>query len=210
MRPMTNSHDVSRTRLAVPIAIASLAMVHLLAGAPDIADVHVLPVQGHIYMLVSPGGNITLQIGDDGVLLVDTSVAEVSDKVLAAIRTLTDKPIRYIVNTHAHPDHAGGNAEFPGNVEVIAHANAAAAGLRVARTVTDKLTLLSGSDQIDLFYFGRATPTAISSWSFLRSVSPISAISFPPNPLPLSTRQPAAASSRSPTRCDASRPRSKV
>jgi len=112
MRPMTNSHDVTRTGLAVPIAIASLAMVHLLAGAPDTADVHVLPVQGHVYMLVSPGGNVTLQIGDDGVLLVDTSVAEVSDKVLAAIRTLTDKPIRYIVNTHGHPDHAGGNANI--------------------------------------------------------------------------------------------------
>jgi cyclase len=80
-------------------------------GQPNFAnvEVHVLPVQGNIYMLVGAGGNVTLQIGEDGVLLVDTSVAEMSDKIVAAIRKLTDKPIRYIINTHAHPDHVGGN-----------------------------------------------------------------------------------------------------
>src|SRR5262245_47674603 len=75
------------------------------------ADVHVLPVQGNVYMLVGAGGgNITLQAGDDGVLLVDASIEQLSDKVVAAIRTVSTKPIRYIVNTHAHADHVGGNA----------------------------------------------------------------------------------------------------
>ena len=72
-------------------------------------EVHVLPVQGNVSMLVGARGNVTLQIGEDGVLLVDTSVAEMSDKIVAAIRKLTDKPIRYIINTHAHSDHVGGN-----------------------------------------------------------------------------------------------------
>ena len=80
-------------------------------GQPASADaeVHTLHVQGNVYMLVGAGGNITVQIGDDGVLLVDTGLAQNVDKVVAAIRTLSDKPIRYIVNTSADPDHVGGN-----------------------------------------------------------------------------------------------------
>jgi glyoxylase-like metal-dependent hydrolase (beta-lactamase superfamily II) len=72
-------------------------------------DVHVLPVQGSVYMLVGAGGNIAVQIGDEGVLLVDTGSGAVNDKVLAAIRRLSDKPIRYILNTDADADHVGGN-----------------------------------------------------------------------------------------------------
>jgi cyclase len=73
------------------------------------AEVHVLPVQGNVYMLVGAGGNITLQIGNEGVLLVDTGLAPISDKVIAAIRKISDEPIRYIINTHIHRDHTGGN-----------------------------------------------------------------------------------------------------
>ena len=62
-------------------------------------QVHVLPVQGNIYMLVGAGGNITVQASKDGVLVVDTQSAPLSDKVLAAIRTVSDGPIRYIINT---------------------------------------------------------------------------------------------------------------
>jgi len=73
-------------------------------------EVHVLPVQGNIFMLVGAGGNITVQAGDQGVLLVDTGVAPMSEKVLAAIRSISTRPLRYIINTHVHADHTGGNA----------------------------------------------------------------------------------------------------
>jgi cyclase len=73
------------------------------------ADLHTLHVQGNVYMLVGAGGNITVQIGDDGVLLVDSGLAQNAEKVVAAVRTLSNKPIRYIINTHVHPDHVGGN-----------------------------------------------------------------------------------------------------
>jgi mRNA degradation ribonuclease J1/J2 len=66
-------------------------------------------VQGNVYLLNGAGGNTTVQIGNDGVLVVDTQFAPMADKIVAAIRTLTDKPIRYVVNTHSHPDHVGGN-----------------------------------------------------------------------------------------------------
>src|ERR1700688_4071687 len=75
----------------------------------DNVEVHVLPVQGSIYMLVGAGGNITVQVGKDGVLLVDTEYAQLSNKILAAIRTISDGPLRYIINTHYHPDHTSGN-----------------------------------------------------------------------------------------------------
>lgn len=78
----------------------------------DNVEIHVLPVQGNVYMLVGAGGNITLQAGSEGVLLVDTMYAGLSDKVLAAIRTVSKKPIRYIIDTHVHGDHVGGNEKL--------------------------------------------------------------------------------------------------
>ena len=78
----------------------------------DKVEVHVLPVQGNIYMLVGAGGNITLQAGKDGVLLVDTMYAALNEKVVAAIRTVSKGPIRYIINTHMHADHTDGNEKM--------------------------------------------------------------------------------------------------
>jgi cyclase len=62
-----------------------------------------------VYLIAGAGGNITVQIGDMGILVVDTGLALMSDKVLAAIRKLSDKSIQYVVNTHVHADHTGGN-----------------------------------------------------------------------------------------------------
>jgi cyclase len=75
----------------------------------DNIQVKILPVQGSVYMLIGAGGNTTLQVGKDGVLLVDTEYAPMAQKILAAVRTLSEMPIRYIVNTHVHGDHTGGN-----------------------------------------------------------------------------------------------------
>jgi cyclase len=79
---------------------------------PGATGVHVLPVQGNVYMLTGAGGNIALQTGRDGLVLVDTGLAESAEQTLAAIRTVSKDPIRFIINTHVHQDHAGGNAAF--------------------------------------------------------------------------------------------------
>jgi cyclase len=73
-------------------------------------DLYVLPVQGNVHLIAGAGGNVAVQIGEDGVLLVDSGTEQMSGQVLAAIRRLSDSPIRYIVNTHLHADHIGGNA----------------------------------------------------------------------------------------------------
>ncbi len=98
------------------LATAAVALGSAVYGQQqqnfDKVEVHVLPVQGNIYMLVGAGGNITLQAGKDGVLLVDTMYAALNEKVVAAIRTVSKGPIRYIINTHMHADHTDGNEKM--------------------------------------------------------------------------------------------------
>ena len=72
-------------------------------------EIQTLKVQGNVYVLTGAGSNVVVQIGDAGVLVVDTGTADMSDKVVAAIRRLSDKPIQYILNTDASPEHTGGN-----------------------------------------------------------------------------------------------------
>jgi glyoxylase-like metal-dependent hydrolase (beta-lactamase superfamily II) len=93
-------------------------------------QVRILPVQGNVYMLVGAGSNITVQIGNDGVLVVDAEFAPLSDKILAAIRTLSKGPIRYLINTTYDPDHTGGN-------EPIRKAGSTIAGGNVSGDIQD-------------------------------------------------------------------------
>ena len=90
-------------------------------------QVHLLPVQGNVTMLVGAGGNITVQAGKEGVLLVDAGFPQMAQKVLAAIKTISDRPIRYIVNTHVHADHTGGNEVISKAGSIIAGGNFAGA-----------------------------------------------------------------------------------
>lgn len=93
-----------------PFALMLLAVPGLAQDAEP--TVEVLPVRDNIYMLVGQGGNITMQVGADGILIVDTQFARMSDAIVAAIREISSEPIRYIVNTHHHGDHIGGNANL--------------------------------------------------------------------------------------------------
>ncbi len=96
----------------------------------DNVEVHILPVQGNVSMLVGAGGNITVQAGKDGVLIVDTGFAGMAPKVSAAIKTISQKPLRYIIDTHVHADHTGGN-------EALAKTGSIIAGGNFAGTTTD-------------------------------------------------------------------------
>lgn len=99
--------------------------------APNNSELGTLHVSGNVHLLVGAGGNIAVQTGDDGVLVVDTGLAQNADKVLAAIKKLSDKPIRWVLNTHFHPDHTGGNEALSkagsktngGPAEILSHEN---------------------------------------------------------------------------------------
>jgi glyoxylase-like metal-dependent hydrolase (beta-lactamase superfamily II) len=113
------------------------------------------------------GGNTAVFITDTGVVVVDTKLAGWGQVILDKIRTVTDKPVTTIINTHTHGDHTGSNNMFPATVDIVAHENTKAnmakmdafkgenAKFLPKRTYKDRMTLGSGKNEIDLYYFGR-------------------------------------------------------
>ncbi|MEP3889950.1 MAG: MBL fold metallo-hydrolase [Hellea sp.] len=93
------------------------------AAAPA-QDITTKDLGGGFYMLLGPGGNIGVSVGDDGVFVIDDKFARFGDQIIGQIRGITDAPIRYVINTHYHGDHAGANAEMKETGAVIvAHEN---------------------------------------------------------------------------------------
>jgi glyoxylase-like metal-dependent hydrolase (beta-lactamase superfamily II) len=80
-------------------------------------------VAGNVYMLEGSGGNIGVSVGDDGLLIVDDQFAPLADKIRAALKGIADKKLRFILNTHWHGDHTGGNVVFGPEATIIAHDN---------------------------------------------------------------------------------------
>ena len=87
-------------------------------------------VQGNVYMLQGAGGNVAVQIGDMGVVVVDSGLAQNADKLIAAIRKISTKPIQYLINTAMDPDHTGGN-------DAVRRAGVTITGANVAGNLTD-------------------------------------------------------------------------
>jgi cyclase len=126
----------------------------VFAQAPqnfDAVKIDTLKVRDDIYMLVGSGGNITVQVGDEGILLVDTQYAPLSAKILAAIRAISPKPIYYIVNTHHHGDHTGGNVNLRAAGTTVSGGNMAGAirdsGVGAAIIAHENVLLRLSSDK---------------------------------------------------------------
>ena len=107
----------SRARLAVSLAFCAAAALTVAAGfgaQPDFSTVEISThhVAGTVHYLEGRGGNIGLSIGDDGVVMIDDQFAPLSDRIAAAIEGISNGDIRFLINTHVHGDHTGGNANF--------------------------------------------------------------------------------------------------
>lgn len=159
-------------------SFTSVAYQQPRASMPDIEE-----VASNLYLLAASdpgdrsnwtGGNTAVFITESGVVLVDTKLPGYGQDIIDQVKTVTDKPITMIINTHTHFDHSGSNTEFPSSVTFVAHENTRANMARAtcepvtncdafkgenesylpARTYSTKLSLLSGPDQIELYHFG--------------------------------------------------------
>src|SRR5262245_46979740 len=160
-------HLMTRRRFLPAIVVVGLA-----AGAaaqqqrPRIPPTGAIKkVHDNLYVIPGAGGNTTVFVTQAGVVLVDTKLPNNGEAILNQVRTVTEKPVSTIINTHSHPDHIGSNEYFPASVDVVAHENTRkwmAANPRVAsnaaampdRTFTDRMSLGNGDDRIELYYFG--------------------------------------------------------
>ena len=173
-------HIVLGTVMAVGALTMTVAALQQPAGPPAPMVIDVDKLTDNLYVMKGGGGNTAVFITADGVTVVDTKLPGWGQPLLDKIRTVTNKPVTTIINTHTHFDHNGGNVEFPASVEVITHANTKTYmeqanpvyGLQTGpqpnifkehggngmpkRTFRDKMTVGRGPDQIDLYYFGRA------------------------------------------------------
>jgi cyclase len=136
-------------------------------GGPNVAQIE--KVKDNLYVITGGGGNTAAFITASGVVLVDTKLANWGQAILDKVKTVTDKPVTHIINTHTHGDHVGSNEFFPASVEIVGHENTGANMLKMDafkdpakkhglpdRTYKDRLTVLQGNDAIDLYYFGAA------------------------------------------------------
>ena len=151
--------------------------------AQERVDLEVQEVADNLYMLANAasvegmggGGNTAIFVMADGVALVDTKINGYGQDIIGHVAGITDKPITTVINTHTHFDHSGGNVELPATVEFVVHENTRAQMARPTcepvtncdafkgdnakylprTTYSERLSLYSGPDQIDLYHFGR-------------------------------------------------------
>ena len=174
--------NLATVRMVLLGVVAAAGLVSIAVTAPAAQQgemvVEVERLQENLYVLRGGGGNSSAFITSDGVVLIDTKVAGWGQPLIDRIAELTDNPVTTIINTHAHFDHVSGNVEFPASIDVVAQTTTAqlmdewnrvtgiprdfpdvfetsgGQGLPT-QTFDDRLTLGSGDDQVDLYYFGR-------------------------------------------------------
>jgi glyoxylase-like metal-dependent hydrolase (beta-lactamase superfamily II) len=112
-------------KLRVAAVLTLWLSIAAVAQDQDFSKVQmkVTKVGGNVYMLEGAGGNIGASVGEDGIIVVDDQYAPLAEKIEAALKGITDKPVRFIINTHYHGDHTGGNAFFQKEAPIIAHDN---------------------------------------------------------------------------------------
>ena len=159
---------MTRTRLLAAIVLVGFAITGVPAQQqrPRIPPTgQIKKVRDNLYVIPGAGGNTTVFVTQSGIVLVDTKLANNGEAILSQLRTVSGRAVTMIINTHSHPDHIGSNDYFSASLGKVTHENtkkSMEANARVAsnpavmptKTFTDKMTLGSGRDRIDLYYFG--------------------------------------------------------
>jgi cyclase len=147
---------MSKIRSLICLLLASGLLVPSLTNAQqDFSSVEIIPhhVAGSVYYLEGRGGNIGLSIGEDGVVMIDDQFAPLTDKILAAIRELNDGEIRFVINTHVHGDHTGGNENL-GKLGILILARDEVRVRLEEQSPKDALPVLTYSDAITIHLNG--------------------------------------------------------
>jgi glyoxylase-like metal-dependent hydrolase (beta-lactamase superfamily II) len=152
--------------LGVLIAVGGISIVACLAAQGNVAEIE--QVKDNLFLITGGGGNTAAFVTGAGVVVVDTKNPDWGGAILDKIKTVTDKPVTMIINTHTHGDHVGSNVDFQLPIEFVAHANTKTNMERMepfqsttgrqylpSRTFENRLSVLEGDDRIDLYYFGR-------------------------------------------------------
>ncbi len=124
-------------------------------GRFDNVEITVENVSDHIYMLQGAGGNIGISTGADGVFMIDDQFAPLSEKIMDAIKTVSDKPVKFLVNTHFHGDHSGGNVNFEAaGALIVAHDNVRKRLAQDEKTADAGLPVITFSDDATFYMNG--------------------------------------------------------
>ena len=109
-------------KIAIALLLCTVAFAQ---QQPDFSkvEIKVTKVAGNVYMLEGMGGNIAVSAGDDGIVMVDAEYAPLADKIRAALKTVSERPVKYLIDTHWHGDHTSGNIAFGDSAAIIAHEN---------------------------------------------------------------------------------------
>ena len=132
------------------------------SGQPRPAELAIDKIADDLYVIIGGGGNIGVLVTEEGVALVDDKFDRDVENILAKVKSVTDRPVRYVVNTHHHGDHSGGNAKLLAQAEIVMHKNARANVLKNSQPGASRLTyakeasLYLGGKEIRVMHFGRA------------------------------------------------------
>jgi cyclase len=143
--------------------LAAAWLAYTQTQAP--AELSIQKVKGDLYVIAMAkgvgGGNIAVYPTNEGVILVDDMFDRDYSNILEKVKSVTDKPVRYVLNTHHHDDHAGGNAKMMASAEVIAHRNVRANMIKLNQpgrprvTFTNEMDVYLGGKEVRSLYFGR-------------------------------------------------------
>jgi cyclase len=167
------------TRTHVLAGLIAVGILSAAVAGQQPAPHAVLPdlqkVKGNLYVIMASnptpraeftGGNVGVFVTNTGVIVVDTKLPGYGSEILAKIKAVTSKPVTTIINTHTHGDHTGSNEGFPVTVDIVAQENTKTNMMKMdvfkgekakflpKRTYKDKMTIGSGKDRVELYYFG--------------------------------------------------------
>ncbi len=151
MKTATIFKTISRLGLMLGFSLSASQ----LAAQDQFANVSIetVPVAGNISMLVGQGGNIGVSAGEDGILIVDDQYAPLADRIRAALAELGSDVPRFVLNTHFHGDHTGGNAEFGAESLIVAHENVRGR-LQASEAVAEALPVITYDDDVTIHFNG--------------------------------------------------------